>query len=110
MPNRFEVLQIKRPAVEEVTFQRVNAPLTLKDKKEGKKGCFHPLHAMNRGKLSMSTNIQIRFSAVSMIMFYKWVKLLLYRIDKKFYWEEIKTVLSDLIQRKLKGELNISRF
>ena len=45
------------------------------------------------------------FPALSMIMFYKWVKLLLHRIDKKFYWEEIKTVLSDLIHRKLKGEL-----
>lgn len=40
-------------------------------------------------------------------MFYKWVKLLLYRIDKKFYWEEIKTVLSEMIQRKLKGDLKI---
>ena len=44
------------------------------------------------------------FPALSMIMFYKWVKLLLHRIDKKFYWEEIKSVLSDLIHRKLKGE------
>lgn len=33
-PSKFEVLQIRRP-VEEVTFQRVNEPLTLKDKKEG---------------------------------------------------------------------------
>ena len=34
--SKFEVLQIRggRP-VEEVTFQRVNEPLTLKDKKEG---------------------------------------------------------------------------
>ena len=34
--SKFEVLQIRsRPPVEEVTFQRVSQPLTLKDKKEG---------------------------------------------------------------------------
>ena len=33
--SKFEILQIRQP-VEEVTFQRVNEPLTLKDKKEGK--------------------------------------------------------------------------
>ena len=44
------------------------------------------------------------FSALQLIVFYKWVKLLLHRIDKKVYWEEIKTVLSDLIKRKLKGD------
>ena len=32
--SKFEILQIKRP-VEEVTFQRVNEPLTTDDKKEG---------------------------------------------------------------------------
>ncbi len=32
--SKFEVLQIRRP-VEEVTLQRVNEPLTLKDQKEG---------------------------------------------------------------------------
>ena len=51
-----------------------------------------------------ATNPFLAFPALSMIMFYKWVKLLLHRIDKKFYWEEIKSVLSDLIHRKLKGE------
>ena len=61
---------------------------------------------VKEGIVSAVPLIQILvFPALSMIMFYKWVKLLLHRIDKKFYWEEIKTVLSDLIHRKLKGEL-----
>ena len=33
--SKFEVLEIRGQPVEEVTFQRVNEPLTLKDKKEG---------------------------------------------------------------------------
>jgi hypothetical protein len=32
--SKFEIMQIQKP-VEEVTFQRVNSPLTIKDKKEG---------------------------------------------------------------------------
>ena len=52
---------------------------------------------------------KLLFSALQLIVFYKWVKLLLHRIDKKVYWEEIKTVLSDLIKRKLKGDCILSR-
>lgn len=53
--------------------------------------------------------LTVDFSVLGMILFYKWVKLLLYRIDKKFYWEEIKSVLSDLIQTKLKGDFSYFR-
>ena len=38
-----------------------------------------------------------------MLAFYKWVKLLLHRIDRNFYGEEIKTVLGDIIREKLQG-------
>ena len=34
--SKFEIFIKQRQPVEEVTFQRVNEPLTLKDKKEGK--------------------------------------------------------------------------
>jgi hypothetical protein len=38
-----------------------------------------------------------------MLAFYKWVKLVLHRIDRKFFWDEIKTVLGEIIREKLKG-------
>ena len=47
------------------------------------------------------------FIALRSLAFYKWVKLLLHRIDMKFYWEAIRHSLGKLVERKLAGTFSI---
>ena len=40
-----------------------------------------------------------------MLAFYNWLKLQLQRIDRNFFWEEIRTALGETIREKLKKGL-----
>ena len=66
--NKFEVLQIRKP-VEEVTFKRVNEPLTVKEKKEGNVHLISMKNSFLYMKFfSMPSHISLLFQSKTKIM------------------------------------------